>query len=209
MAKQKKQQQPSESEILTIIAGAIAVGATAEATANRLSATIPFSKAILLPILVIAMSKPVNFGVATIQSATASAASSNLEPMYRAYYILNAAKRVEQVIRQGGTREEALKREQTFFNQHLEAVKNRRGAAAQVDKARARYGDELGWYAKMDSRTSEECREANGRNFNAAVMPPIGYPGAVHPHCRCRAGKAHATRQTVYTVRPRDFRGAA
>lgn len=47
----------------------------------------------------------------------------------------------------------------------------------------------VGWQARMDSRTSPECAAANGLNFYADRPPAIGYPGAVHPHCRCRPRK--------------------
>lgn len=205
---QRRQQPPPEAVAIAIIAGALAMGAPAQATANSLSAALGIPASILLPLVVIAQSKPVDFGIATVPSETATSATADLEPTYRAHYVLAASRRVQEAIAGGIHRDEALRREQRYFNQHIDAVANRRRAASQVDKAQARYGDELGWYAKMDSRTSEECREANGRNFNASVRPPIGYPGAVHPHCRCRAGKAHSTSKTVYTVKPRDVKAA-
>jgi hypothetical protein len=38
----------------------------------------------------------------------------------------------------------------------------------------------------MDERTTGECRSAHKGNFNALRQPSIGWPGTVHPHCRCR-----------------------
>jgi SPP1 gp7 family putative phage head morphogenesis protein len=196
---EKPKKRPTDAEVLVIIAGALAMGASAKATAATLSPLIGIPAADLLPLLIIAMARPIIYGVTTIPSATASAESSALEPTYRAQYVLAAARRLSGL--EGEEREEALRREQRYFNLHIQAVANRRQSAANVDKARARYGNELGWYAKMDSRTSAECREANGKNFSATRIPPIGWPGSVHPHCRCKAGKRHATSVTVYTIK--------
>jgi uncharacterized protein with gpF-like domain len=57
-----------------------------------------------------------------------------------------------------------------------------------VDTAVMQVGLLLGWNTVIDSHTSPECLAANGHNFRADHMPKIGYPGAVHPHCRCYAG---------------------
>lgn len=202
MSRQQRKQQSttrSDAEILTIIAGALAMDAAARATATTLSPLLGIPTPDLLPLLVIAKSRPINYGIATIPSATASAEASKLEPMFRAQYVLAAARRISGLT--GEEREEALRREQQFFNQHLQAVANRRRAASAVDAARARYGDELGWYAKMDSQSSAECREANGKNFSASRIPPIGWPGSVHPNCRCKPGRKHATSATVYSIK--------
>ena len=44
----------------------------------------------------------------------------------------------------------------------------------------------------IDARTSQGCRDANGKSFYADHPPVIegspAYPGSVHPHCRCFAG---------------------
>lgn len=205
---QEQQDQRSEAELVAIIAGALAVGASAQATANQLTKVLGIPVAILLPALLIALSKPIKYGIPTIPSSTASGESSNLEATYRAQYVLAASRRLQAASRLGKF-EEALRAERRYFNQHLEAVQNRRNSASAVDRAVIRYGDELGWYAKMDSRTSAECRAANGKNFYASKMPPIGYPGAVHPHCRCTAGRKHATSQTVYTVKFPDLKRTA
>jgi hypothetical protein len=58
-------------------------------------------------------------------------------------------------------------------------------------------GGLLGWYSRNDDRTSAECLAAHGKNFDPNVIPPIGYPGSVHPHCRCRPGPAHKTNLLV------------
>lgn len=192
-----RKQGPSDAEIVTIIAGALAMERTPEATAATLSPLTGLAKGALLAALIIAMSRPVRYGVTVIPSASASAAVQAQEASYRALYVLNATRRIESA----SDREVAINRERDFFDLHMQAVRKRRTTASAVDKARARYGDDLGWYAKMDSRTSPECREANGKNFSALRVPAIGFPGSVHPHCRCRPGKRHATSQTVYGIK--------
>jgi hypothetical protein len=82
----------------------------------------------------------------------------------------------------------ALARERRFYGQQLAAGWNRSQSAAQADSAAMMFGTYLGWYTVVDSRTSRECLEANGRNFWVYRMPRIGYPGMVHPHCRCLPG---------------------
>lgn len=197
-----KQKQPTQAQAIAIIAGALAVGASAQATANALTKPLGIPVPSLLTILLIAMSRPIpHFGVPTLPSATASAENAKMEATYRAHYVYAALQRTLGLV--GEKLQEALAREQTYFNQHVDATKNRRQATAQVDRAAARFGDDLGWYAKMDSITSAECKDANGKNFSATRMPAIGYPGMVHPNCRCRAGRKHATSQTVYSVKPR------
>jgi hypothetical protein len=61
-----------------------------------------------------------------------------------------------------------------------------------ADRAARRHGLVLGWRAVMDARTSAECRRADGKNFSVASRPLIGWPGSVHPHCRCRPVAAFA-----------------
>lgn len=82
----------------------------------------------------------------------------------------------------------ALARERTYFGQHLNAERSRREAAARVDVTAKKLGvTTLGWRAVMDDRTTPECRQANGSNFEVARPPAIGYPGTLHGGtCRCR-----------------------
>lgn len=83
---------------------------------------------------------------------------------------------------------DAITRERRFYGQHLIAGWGRENAAARVDSASMSYGRLLGWYSVHDPRTSPECRAADRHNFYADQMPAIGYPGMVHPHCRCMPG---------------------
>lgn len=109
-----------------------------------------------------------------------------LAAAYRAWYIINAVERLEKAATESPdalTRAEAM--ESHYFRLHLRAVQNRIESARAVDDAARRWGDLLGWRAVMDQKTTLECRAANGKNFHASAEPSIGYPGAVHPHCRC------------------------
>jgi len=114
-------------------------------------------------------------------------ATNRLNVVRRAQYLARAARRVSSASDVAG----GVRTEWGYFQAHRRASENRRMAASTVAQAEERFGPELGWYAKMDSRTSAECRSANGKNFRAGVPPRIGYPGAVHPRCRCRPGPPH------------------
>jgi hypothetical protein len=119
--------------------------------------------------------------------------------MRRAQFAVASARRLAADVRGAKSRNESLlqalnagrTREQRYFAQHVMAIWNRMDAAAKVDSAAGIYGDLLGWNTVMDRRTSAECRAANHRNFLADHMPSIGYPGMVHPHCRCYPGRPY------------------
>lgn len=87
----------------------------------------------------------------------------------------------------------ALANEERYFQLHLAAEDRRMRAAAMQDTA-AKLNDDrelsdlLNWHAVIDNKTTPECRAADGKNFKADRMPIIGWPGAVHAHCRCVAG---------------------
>jgi hypothetical protein len=125
----------------------------------------------------------------------ASSATSRVNAARRAQYVIAASRRVLGAAREArakggsipGAITEALATERRYYLMHLAAMGNRANAAAMTDKAAAKYGDLLGWKAKMDNRTSAECRIANGQNYYASSIPDIGIPGAVHLSCRCRS----------------------
>jgi len=111
-------------------------------------------------------------------------------PFYRAWYVANAVRRLERA----GDSEAARAKESLWFRWHLAAMSNRLARAEQVDMAAASVASVgpsghrmLGWQAVIDNSTTPECRAANGKNFRADRPPVIGWPGSVHPKCRCRA----------------------
>jgi len=114
----------------------------------------------------------------------------------RAQFVVAAALRLHRDVDGAVSRREnpltallaGVERERRYYALHLAAGWNRTEAAAKVDTAVMELGLLLGWNTVRDSRTSRECLLADGRNFRADQMPKIGYPGMVHPHCRCYAG---------------------
>lgn len=117
----------------------------------------------------------------------------------RAQFLVSSARRVTSDLRAGRSQgqslrsilDEAAARERRYYGQHLDAIWNRMDAAAKTDSASMLYGRLLGWNTVLDSVTSPECRAANRHNFLADQMPLIGYPGMVHPHCRCWPGRPY------------------
>lgn len=119
----------------------------------------------------------------------ASLTSLAEEALMRGFFAINAIKRIA-----GAEDKRAqLANERTYFDAHKKAQKRRRAVMEQVDAAASRYGPVLGWRAQVDSRTTGECRQANGKNFRADRPPSIGYPGTVHPHCRCEITAPHTS----------------
>lgn len=126
--------------------------------------------------------------------ATSSVTRLNL--VRRAQFTVASARRVQGALVAARSADQPLGRaladavtaERRYYGQHLMASWGRDNAAARVDSESMTYGRLLGWYTVLDSRTSAECRAANRHNFYADQMPRIGYPGMVHPACRCLPG---------------------
>ncbi len=129
----------------------------------------------------------------------ASAQTSRQNLTRRAQFVLSAGKRLAGDIREaraqgkpmGRALLDGLARERRYYSQHTAAMWNRATAAGKTDMEAAVHGDLLGWNAILDNRTSAECRAADGKNYLASSMPDIGYPGAVHPSCRCFPSAPH------------------
>lgn len=196
---EEPQAPPEESAFVEVVAGLLVVGASVAATQAAVAAAMaPLAltgKAVGGAVVLAAREalrgfpRPFGDGVVprmpTRAPTTAGEVTRRRERYYRAAYVVNAAKRVHRGMRSGQSVQVALRAELVNWKRHLEAVQNRRERATQVDAAAARFGALLGWGAVMDARTSADCRQANGKNFNAGTKPAIGYPGTVHPHCRC------------------------
>lgn len=188
------QQSPNDARLVATIVSLMAVGAPNKALASRVAT-------LLRPVGVtgtaatlsvrLAMSAPIVSRQATRLDTPAVKATVSTEHYFRATYTLEAARRIDASIKSGTPAASALQEERRFFLLHRQAADRRMEMARKVDIARERFGDELGWYAKKDSRTTPECKAAHGKNFSALVMPRIGYPGTVHPRCRCLAGPPH------------------
>lgn len=128
----------------------------------------------------------------------------------RAAYLINAARRMATALvtsrHDPGALTRAVDAETRHLRAHVDAVARRQRAAVRVAEAlktergkgeQPEFDLLLGWYAVLDSRTSPDCRKANGKNFDPLRPPAIGLPGTVHPHCRCKPGPSHPTSQTV------------
>lgn len=155
----------------------------------------------------IAMIRPVTTIPDTAKRASAQVREA--EFYYRAAYIVQAAHRIHQVTRAGRPLSDAVRGERAAYQRHLDAQGKRATSAMKINRLSARGDGKLGWYATLDSRTSPECRAANGKNFFADQRPSIGYPGSVHPSCRCEPGPAHRGKAMVYDIKPDRARKSA
>ena len=106
-------------------------------------------------------------------------------------YIVKATERTAAKLAEGKPIEDIRKDEDRYLNQTAQAQAKRVLAGSSIDSLASQYGPVLGWYAVEDSRTTAECREADGKNFRVDSPPDIGYPGIVHMNCRCRPGVPH------------------
>lgn len=112
----------------------------------------------------------------------------------RAAYLVNAVRRLGPAAASGdpGRIERAERAEDRYLAAFLEAERRRGVAASAVALISSQFGIDangellLGWESVLDERTSADCQWAHRRNFNALVVPRIGYPGTVHLDCRCR-----------------------
>jgi hypothetical protein len=103
-----------------------------------------------------------------------------------------------------------VERERRYYQQHLDAMRQRAIAAAQIDMEALSYGPLLGWLAVLDGHVTPECRWANGKNFYVDDPPYIGLPG-VGPHagCRCKAAPPWPGGKLLPGTGPRYARAAA
>lgn len=146
----------------------------------------------------------------------ASAQVSRMNAARRAQYVIAAAKRVTGAMREALSKGEPVKAaareqmatERRYYEQHQAAMWNRAAAAGKTDMEAAVHGDFLGWNSVMDARTSAECRAADGKNYYASAMPDIGFPGSVHPSCRCFPSAPHPGGKLLPGSGPRYARAA-
>lgn len=179
----------------------------------KYSRPLHISPAAMLSAIQLVMSMPQEV---TGASGPASLSVIRENHLRRAQFAVSAARRLTSAIlsarARGGTARsaiaDALPAERRYFGQHIEAAWTRARAAAQVDSAYQAYGPLLGWYSLRDSRTSAECRAAHGGNFRVDNPPAIGWPGSVHPHCRCYPGVPVPGARMLATFRRPTVRSA-
>lgn len=193
---QPQQTQQAERRIVELLAAALAAGASIDALATLLMAVPGVTGKVARAVV-----KTSYLHVRVRHDKSRTTARSVMRgslPRYSAWYLVNAAKRVTHGVQGGATLTEALGAERNYARAHVAMQQKRRQVAAHVDETTAATGSTLlGWVARDDERTSPECRAAGGHNFDAATPPVIGYPGAVHPRCRCFAGPAYPGAKTV------------
>lgn len=110
---------------------------------------------------------------------------------YRAAYMLNATKRLQDDVDAGKSLPEAINAESGNWSAHERARRNRLDTAARVARTAKAFGPLLGWYRNPESNSEAECLIADGCNFDADEGTIIGYPGSVHPACACEPGPPH------------------
>jgi HK97 family phage prohead protease len=114
----------------------------------------------------------------------------------QAAYLVRGSLRVATAYATGDrtTIEKAEKLEQVYRNAHDAAQVQRAEAAEALAENLEISGDEpdtngeilRGWDSEVRA-CDRGCQEAHGKNFNALIRPRIGYPGQVHPNCKCRS----------------------
>jgi SPP1 gp7 family putative phage head morphogenesis protein len=107
------------------------------------------------------------------------------EPAYRAQFLVNSAKRLA-VAHDMGVGDIQLAKERAYLAAHRRATRNRLQVAERID-AMAQDSPWLEWHTVLDEKTTPDCRAMNGQIFTLDQPPAIGWPGAVHPQCRCSA----------------------
>lgn len=196
---QQPPQQPdtgTEAAMVTTLAGllltAVSVAAILEALKLRFTIGRDLQRGLAAALGIVMSSPPPVTGVI----GAASAQTSRMNLARRAQFVLSAGKRLAGDVRQARAQGkpvarallDGLARERRYYAQHVAAMWQRATAAGKVDMEAAVHGDLLSWNTVLDGKTSAECRAADGKNFHASAMPVIGYPGSVHPHCRCFPG---------------------
>lgn len=109
------------------------------------------------------------------------------EPLMRARYIVNAARRLTRALIDGQL-PAATRAEKRYLVAHVNAGRNRRAAAKRLDQLAERSGPWLKWNTRRDNRVTLDCRRLDGVVFTIDNPPAV--PGAVHPTCRCYATAA-------------------
>lgn len=190
---------PSDADLVAGAAAALGVAVTAPAAVallTKLYLQAGISKLVLHATAEVVMSMPPEVtGIA----GPATAQIDRLNRVRRAQMFLSIARRLQADVRQARSHNQsiakalldAVGRERRYYGQHREAMWSRSKAAMAVDMAAMQHGLLLGWHAHDDDRVTPDCLAADGKNFRADRMPRIGFPGTVHPRCRCTPVKPY------------------
>ena len=108
--------------------------------------------------------------------------------IYRAYYAINAAKRITARVAEGeeASLRGALDKERPYLQQHREANRRREAAARMVDAAVELHGPVLGWRHGHPKEPRPSHKAADGKNWEAGTVPlSTGALPGVLPGCTC------------------------
>lgn len=188
-------QQTGQHVAEALLAGA-AVAVTARAVFKLLS---PFGVTLEAVVLALTLAeRGTNTQPRMVGTADLTRDQRRQEAQYRAWYVINASKRLTASLRNGDTPRAAIARERPYWRLHEAARKDRMAAAAKVAEAAAQWGPVLGWWAHPDDKVTPACAAANGKVFSSTQRPAIGWPGQPHAgRCRCWAGPPFETTVTV------------
>lgn len=188
---------------LTDVLRILSVGASIDATARSLAALFKVQSPIpILHVLKLAgwdpstskPTDPLEFArprKPTQYYQTPKRTIANMERVINAAYIRDGVLRMQKT--RGMSREDAqaaLQKERRYAAMHRLARNERKFASDRLEIASRAHGPVLGWYTMNDGRVESRCRKLAGHNFNVTRPMPAGYPGTIHPQCRCWAGPA-------------------
>ena len=106
--------------------------------------------------------------------------------LYRAWYAVNATKRLGASVAGGEDLRGALKVEARYFAQHREANRRREAGARMVEAAVELHGPVLGWKHGSPQEPRPSHLAADGKNFDARRVPvSTGALPGVLPGCTC------------------------
>jgi hypothetical protein len=109
------------------------------------------------------------------------------ETVKRGLMAVNALRRIVTAGRLPDMREQ-LDKEKDLFSKHRRQARHRTEIYALMDQMARVYGRLLGFYLDPNENNCAICKEMEGKNFYYYRQPRDGYPGAVHPNCKCSAG---------------------
>lgn len=201
----------SDDQIIAALASALAAGAGVAVIAKILGRMKDIGAALARTLVTNQGWRAITSGLKAIAGKDSGAAvrraAREQEVVSRAAYLVRATRRMKAAYatKDKATIAAATEREKVLKAAHLAAQTERTAAASEVARQVKglkpdRKGEILrGWYAEEDG-SPDVCRTADGRNFNALVRPAIGYPGGVHPNCKCTSGKPHAGGKRVEDI---------
>lgn len=188
---------PQQDQLVRDVAVVLAAGASVAATVAGISAVLAGTGVTLEAIKIVLglagrgtahepNARLLQNGINAVGMEVKAAKAQEL--YFRSAYIVQASARISRKLEAGSTIRVALADESLNYRKHDKARKNRLDCAAQTQRARMLFGPLLGWYLNPMLNNELECITADGHNFYAEEGTAIGYPGAVHPNCGCRAG---------------------